>query len=156
MHSDIRKSMVRQSYDQEAERYRKASDMQLFNLKRLLSLAGSAIEALNPRTILDVGCGLGPAVPVLRERGLLADASYLGVDLSPQMIAKAKGSHESDSVRFAVGDAEALDTADGSIDLVLSNSALHWLNQPKFGLTPKKAFAEMHRVLKPGGVIAVS
>ncbi|MGA7324626.1 MAG: methyltransferase domain-containing protein [Rhodomicrobium sp.] len=156
MLADVRKSLVRESYDQEAERYRDASDMQLLNLTRLLSLSTTALQKLKAKRILDVGCGLGPAVAVLIERGLLDEADYLGLDLSPEMIAGAKKVHESERVKFRVGDAEAIELADGSVDLVLSNSALHWLNQPKFSMTPAKAFREMYRVLRPAGVLAVS
>ncbi len=156
MLSEVRKSLVRETYDQEAERYANASDMQLFNLNRLLSLSTTSLQKLNARQILDIGCGLGPAVAVLKDRGLLDDADYLGLDLSPEMIAGAKKVHESERVKFRVGDAEAIELADGAVDFVLSNSALHWLNQPKFGLTPAKAFGEMYRVLRPGGVLAVS
>jgi ubiquinone/menaquinone biosynthesis C-methylase UbiE len=151
-----RKSIVQDTYDQEAERYKTASTMQLFNLRRLLSLADSALRQPNVGKILDVGCGLGPAAGELKERGILDKAQYLGIDLSPQMIARAKEIHKDGAVEFSVGDAEALNVADGSVDLVLSNVALHWLNQPKFGITPAKAFSEIYRVLKPGGVFAVS
>ena len=151
-----RKATVQETYDREAGRYKTASTMQLFNLARLLSLADASIRQIQPRKILDVGCGQGPAAAALKERGFLQGAEYLGVDLSPQMIALAKETHESESVKFAVGDAEALDVPDASRDFVLSNVALHWLNQPKFGITPAKAFSEIYRVLRPGGVFAVS
>jgi malonyl-CoA O-methyltransferase len=154
--AETRKAFVQETYDREAERYRTASHTQQFNLSRLLSLAVSAIRQLKPKRILDVGCGLGPAVAALSERGLLHDADYLGIDLSPRMIAIAKDTYRSENVRFTVGDAEALQVADASVDLVLSNVALHWLNQPKLGTTPKKAFAEIYRVLRPGGLVAVS
>jgi len=156
MLAENRKSVVRSTYDQEAERYKGASTMQQFNLSRLLSLAEPFIRQLTPAKILDVGCGLGPASAALRDRGLLFHADYLGIDLSPGMIAKAKEAHESETVKFQVGDAEALCVADASMDFVLSNVALHWLNQPKFGITPAKAFSEIYRVLKPGGLFAVS
>ena len=156
MLAEARKSIVQETYDREAERYKGASTMQLFNLRRLLSLAGASIDRLQPTKILDVGCGHGPAAGVLRESGRLDNAEYSGIDLSPQMIAKAKETYEGEAIKFAVGDAEALDVADSSVDFVLSNVALHWLNQPKFGITPAKAFAEIYRVLKPGGVFAVS
>ncbi len=151
-----RKSIVQDTYDREAERYKTASTMQAFNLARLLSLADGPLRQPHVQRILDVGCGLGPAAGALKERGILAGAEYLGIDLSPQMIAGAKQFHESEAIKFAVGDAEALDVPDASVDAVLSNVALHWLNQPTFGITPAKAFSEVYRVLKPGGVFAVS
>ena len=92
MLSEVRKSLVRETYDQEAERYANASDMQLFNLNRLLSLSANTLQKLNPRHILDVGCGLGPAVAVLKDRGLLDDADYLGLRSFPRNDSRSKKS----------------------------------------------------------------
>ncbi len=156
MQAEDRKSIVQDTYDQEADRYKTASTMQLYNQTQLLALASPLLTEIKPARILDVGCGQGAAAAMLKQLGWLASAEYLGIDLSPQMIENAKEAHASDAVKFATGDAEALQVADGWADFTLSNVALHWLNQPKFGLTLAKAFSELHRVLRSGGVLAVS
>ncbi len=51
-------------------------------------------------------------------------------------------------VRYRVCPAESCDLADQSIDLVTAAQALHWFDRPRF-------WAEVRRVLQPGGVIAV-
>ncbi len=78
MTGETRKSIVQETYDREADRYKTASAMQLFNLERLISLAGDSITQLKIEKILDIGCGLGPAAGVLKKRGLLENAEYLG------------------------------------------------------------------------------
>ncbi|TNF27422.1 MAG: SAM-dependent methyltransferase [Deltaproteobacteria bacterium] len=57
---------------------------------------------------------------------------------------------------FAVADAEALPFEAGAFDVVVSNSVLHWLHDPELGRTPAKAVAELARVLRPGGWLALS
>jgi SAM-dependent methyltransferase len=51
-------------------------------------------------------------------------------------------------IRYRVGPAEASDLDDRSVDLVTVAQALHWFDRPRF-------WAEVRRVLRPGGVIAV-
>src|SRR5262249_5324086 len=96
------------------------------------------------------------AVAALRDFGLLERAAYLGVDLSPGMIAIASQTYGAANISFEAGDAEALPVGDEFADLVLSIAMLHWLNQPALGLTTKKAFSEIFRVLKPGGLFAAT
>ncbi len=152
----LRKQSVRESYDREAELYRRSSDVQRINLAALFAYARPKIEVLKPRNVIDIGCGLGPAIEELKLFSHFDDAGYLGIDLSPQMIALAKDIHRHERVQFRAGDAEALDVPDGSMDLVIANAMIHWLNQPKLGNTPARALGEMHRVLKPGGLAIFS
>ena len=60
------------------------------------------------------------------------------------------------NVAFQTADLEHLDFTDGGFDLVISNSVLHWLNQPGLGLRVDAAFAQLGRVLRSGGLIALS
>ncbi len=92
--------------------------------------------------VLDVGCGTGAVIELLH--GKHPGARYVGLDLTPDMIAvaKAKGL---DGCEFVVGDAEDLPFAANSFDAVLtSNSFHHYPN-------PERFFAGVHRVLRPGG-----
>lgn len=151
------KSLVRANYDEHAEYYADRSDMQASNLERLLDLAEPSLRALTSSSLrwLDAGCGLGVAVEHLRRRRFDI-AHYSGIDLSSQMIEIARRRFGAEGISFAAEDVEALPFPDQSFDIVLSNSMLHWLNQPAAGSTADKAFVELHRVLSRGGVFAVS
>ena len=96
--------------------------------------------------VLDVGCGTGAVIELLH--GKHPGARYVGLDLTPDMIAvaKAKGL---DGCEFVVGDAEDLSFAANSFDAVLtSNSFHHYPN-------PERFFAGVHRVLRPGGTLLI-
>ena len=153
-----RKRQIRSSYDREVDRYIANSAMQAETLRNLLSLLadGPGGSLLNGSAILDVGCGVGNAVALLKDRGWLRGGSYCGIDLSPKMIEAAQARYRGSDISFAVADAEALPMPDRSFDIVLSNSVLHWLNQPHQGMSPAVAISELRRVLKPAGWVAAS
>ena len=92
--------------------------------------------------VLDVGCGTGAVIELLREKH--PEAHYVGLDLTPDMIAVARAKNL-DGAEFVVGDAEDLPFADESFDAVLSSNSFH--HYPN----PEKFFEGVHRVLRPGG-----
>lgn len=101
-----------------------------------------------PTRVLDIGCG--PGVSTFSLAAALPDAELLlGVDLAPAMIARARNWQRSEpphpGLRFAVGDASALDLPDGDFDLVTGHSFLY--------LVPDRVavLRELARVLRPGG-----
>jgi SAM-dependent methyltransferase len=93
--------------------------------------------------VLEIGCGLGTDGAQFAEAG----AIYTGVDLTQAAIDLARKRFQLFDLpgEFRVADAENLDFADESFDLVYSHGVLHH--------TPDTAaaVAEVHRVLKPGG-----
>lgn len=93
--------------------------------------------------VLEIGCGLGTDGAQFAAAG----AEYTGVDLTDASIELARKKFDLAGLRgeFRVADAESLDFADSSFDLVYSHGVLHH--------TPDTAGAvrEIHRVLKPGG-----
>jgi len=93
--------------------------------------------------VLEIGCGLGTD----GARFARAGARYTGVDLTDAAIALARRRFELEGLAgdFHVADAERLDFADESFDLVYSHGVLHH--------TPDAAAAvkEIRRVLAPGG-----
>jgi cyclopropane-fatty-acyl-phospholipid synthase len=104
------------------------------------------------QTVLDLGSGAGLDAFVAR-RIVGETGQVLGVDMTPEMIARARDNAEKlgyDNVTFHQGDIEALPLDDATVDVVISNCVLN--------LVPDKqaAFAEMHRVLRPGGHFCVS
>jgi SAM-dependent methyltransferase len=98
--------------------------------------------------VVDLGCGTGELVVALSRR--LRDARIVGIDLSPDMLLFAGRHATTDGrLRFTVGDAASLPFDDASVDLVVSTLSLHHWSQPS------DAFAEIARVLRPGGVALI-
>ena len=95
--------------------------------------------------ILEVGTGPGFFAILLCELGYNVTA----IDLTPAMLAEAKQNAGKliDTIRFMEMNAEALDFAYESFDVVVSRN-LTW-NLPH----PEKAYSEWVRVLKPGGLL---
>ncbi|HET7721103.1 MAG TPA: methyltransferase domain-containing protein [Acidimicrobiales bacterium] len=99
--------------------------------------------------VLDVGCGPGLAVAGAAACGSRA----VGVDASPTMVRHA-GRRNRDSIRRGLveihrADATGLPFPDASFTKVGS------LNSLQFWSDPQKGLAELHRVLEPGGQVAV-
>ena len=113
-------------------------------------LVGLAGVDLGDR-VLDVACGRGASlVPAARRAG--QSGGVLGVDLSPEMVAacaqELAGAGVAGEAR--VMDAEHLALADGTFDVVLCGFGMFFFPDPE------AAVAEMFRVVRPGGVVAVS
>jgi SAM-dependent methyltransferase len=93
--------------------------------------------------VLEIGCGLGTD----GAQFAIAGAHYTGVDLTGAAVELARRRFELYDLpgKFQTADAENLDFADESFDLVYSHGVLHH--------TPDtaKAIREIHRVLRPGG-----
>lgn len=149
------KDIVRSSYRNQASLYASSDRMQTGNLRKLVDYAVSCGVQFKKGSILDLGCGTGILVRELRERFGNPSLEYHGLDLADEMIRIAEQLHP-DAGEFLVGDAEALPFGAESMDVVLANSVLHWLNVPELGQTPRQALQEAFRVLKPGGFLAIS
>lgn len=151
--SGTAKATVRTSYDQMAEQYSRRRTMQSGNLGHLAALVEEATDGIDVRRMLDVGCGDGQGFGTT-PAALHHDALVVGVDLSFELL---RMGHELLQLpHFAAGDAEDLPLRSSTFDLVVSNSVLHWLNAPQFGLDAAGAVREIARVLRPGGVVCVS
>ena len=103
-------------------------------------------------TVLDLGSGAGNDAFVARA-ATGADGRVIGVDFTPEMIAKAKANSEKlgyANVEFRQGDIEDLPLSGNMVDVVVSNCVLNLVPDKR------KAFGEMHRVLRVGGHFSVS
>ncbi|SDH97758.1 methyltransferase domain-containing protein [Agrococcus jejuensis] len=81
--------------------------------------------------ILDVGCGPGSITIDLARR--VGDGEVVGIDASAQVVEQARALAEASgvtNVRFEVGDAYAVDAADGSFDVVHAHQVLQHLGEP--------------------------
>ena len=117
----------------------------------------AALAALQPgETVLDLGAGGGFDI-FIAGRKVGATGRAIGVDMTPEMLAKARNNiahyrQETglDNVEFRLGEIEHLPVADNSADVIISNCVIN--------LSPDKTqvWREMARVLKPGGRVAVS
>jgi len=98
--------------------------------------------------VLDVGCGTGTlAIAARRQTGPTGEVH--GIDPSAEMIevAREKAAKAGVDAQFGIAVIEKLPFPDGHFDLVLSSLMLHHLPAD----VKRAGFAEVHRVLKPGG-----
>ncbi|MBD3616247.1 MAG: arsenite methyltransferase [Gracilimonas sp.] len=102
--------------------------------------------------VIDLGSGAGNDCFVARhETG--PEGKVLGIDFTEPMIIKARENVDKlgfNNVEFRYGDIEDMPVSDNVADVVVSNCVLNLVpNKPK-------VFAEIHRVLKPGGHFSIS
>lgn len=135
---------VRSSFDRAASTYEQAAVLQNEIARRLVEALD--LVKLDARRILDAGCGTGESYRPLQKR--YPKAGIVALDIAEAMLlqTRAKGSlfNKPDCVCAQL---ERLPFADDSFDLVFSNLAIQWCSHLP------DALAEMHRVLKPGGLV---
>lgn len=111
---------------------------------------------LEPKRVLDVGCGSGAQLAALATR--YPAARVAGVDLSEGMLRQRPGTWRERLPRWlwkqgpacAAADAAQLPFPDNAVDLVFSNLMLHWHPQPH------TVFPEWKRVLRVDGLLLFS
>jgi ubiquinone/menaquinone biosynthesis C-methylase UbiE len=113
----------------------------------------TAAGKLKPgETVLDLGSGAGLDC-FLAARQVGPDGYVIGVDMTPEMLSRARSTAERSSIKnvsFRQGYIEQIPVDDGVVDVIISNCVIN--------LSPDKrrVLSEMKRVLKPGGRIAIS
>jgi SAM-dependent methyltransferase len=96
---------------------------------------------------LDVGCGTGALTQAILDHA--APATVRGIDPSPGFIAHAQAHIQDPRASFAVGDAQAIPLDAHSVDAAVAGLVLNFVPQPE------RALAEMARVTRPGGIVAI-
>lgn len=132
----------------------------------------SAMQGYVSDADLGLGCGVPTAFAQIREGDTVIDlgsgagndafvaraitgpwGKVIGVDMTPAMVDKARENADTlgfNNVEFRLGDIEALPITANRADVVISNCVLNLVPDKR------KAFADMYRVLKPGGHFSVS
>jgi ubiquinone/menaquinone biosynthesis C-methylase UbiE len=103
------------------------------------------VEAVNPKTLLDVGCGTGN---ILMPLAVMSKISLYGLDLSEKMIEIAS-ERLGYKAELKAGDSESMPWADGSFDAIICNASFHHYPHPK------KVLLEMRRLLKKDGILVI-
>lgn len=144
MNAPVRdKRLVAQSFSRAAATYDSVASLQRAVADRLLQW----LPSVSAQVVLDLGSGTGYATAQLRQR--YPQAQLVSLDLAEGMLRFAR-QRQPRAHHFVCGDAEALPLADSSVDLIFSSLALQWCQQPK------RLFAELARVLKPGGRVLIA
>jgi malonyl-CoA O-methyltransferase len=145
------KRAARRAFDRAAPRYDDAAALQQEVGRRLLEhLDPIRIE---PRRIVDLGCGTGAHLVELGKR--YRAAQVIGIDFSAAMLGKAASRARwwrrvaGGGARLLRADAEKLPLAAASVDFTFSNLALHWCD-------PQAFFAEAARALATNGLLLFS
>lgn len=112
-------------------------------LDDILSHCGLGPSAL----IVDVGCGTGISTRLFAERGF----RVIGIEPNADMRRQAEATLTpgiAHSPEYRPGKAEATGLPDGCAEVVLAAQAFHWFD-------PEPTLREFHRILKPGGWVAL-
>jgi len=151
----VDKRLVRRAFERAVATYDAAAVLQNEVCRRVL--ARLDYIKLAPATILDAGSGTGNAVAGLLAR--YPHASVVALDLALGMARRSRARRPwwralpglgVRRLAAVCGDIERLPLASGGVGMVWSNLALQWINEQQ------RAFAEMHRVLAPGGLVLFS
>ena len=142
--------MAELSEQKQAQRAMWAGGEYAIVAERIAGAGEAAVEAAGigqGDKVLDVACGTGNAsIPAAKAGG-----EVTGLDLTPKLLeqARERASEEGVEIEFIEGDAEDLSFEDETFDAVTS------VFGSMFAPDHRKAAAEMARVLKPGGRLAV-
>jgi ubiquinone/menaquinone biosynthesis C-methylase UbiE len=122
----------------------------LIRARRVMELLESTGKP--PKEFLDLGCGTAPLGPAIVAMG----SHYTGIDFSAEMIEAARRLMEDSIVkgaaRLTVGDAANLDFPAARFDAIVAMGLLEYFSRNEV----ERLFAEIARVLVPGGVAIVT
>ena len=144
---EVDKLCARRAFGRAAESYDAAAVLQHEIGRRMLERLDYV--KLQPKRILDIGCGTGVASEALLKR--YPKAQVIGLDFALPMLERTrKRGRWLRRPKALCADLDFLPLASGSVDLIYSNAAIQWSEDAP------QAIAEMHRVLRPGGLLMFS
>lgn len=143
----IDKRQARRTFARAADTYDAAAVLQHEIADRMLERLDYV--RLQPGRILDIGCGTGRASEALLRRYPKAEVVALDFSLPMLEHARRRGRWLR-RPRCLCGDMDQLPLGAQSFELVFSSAAIQW------SADPAAALAEMHRVLRPGGLLMFS
>ena len=125
--------------------YRSAIGPWIWTDSRIPKELKEIVELYNPKTSLELGCGLGIFSSFMESQGIKAT----GVDFSSVAIDKAtkRVANNTDKPEFIVGDVTNLKNIDIQFDVSFDVGCFHCLNEEG----QQKYVSEVYRLLKPGG-----
>ncbi len=106
-----------------------------------------AARYVDQRRVLDIACGTGYGSRLLREAGA---AQVWGVDIALEAIEYARDKYNTEGVQFLVGDITSIPLPAGFIDVVACFETIEHVEDYE------KVIDELHRVLKPDGMLIIS
>jgi ubiquinone/menaquinone biosynthesis C-methylase UbiE len=144
--SDEQASSMKHVYDAVAQSYSRSLSGVEFEDPLDLAMIDYFVSLLKPGArALDAGCGAGRMLTYLNTRD--PSLTVAGVDYSAGMVAEAQASHP--TVPVVVGDLANLPHQDAAFDAILAWYSI--IHTPPQEL--QVVFAELHRVLAPGGLL---
>ena len=116
----------------------------------LVKILVKAARLKGNEIILDVGCGNGDTLSLLKKEYGFTGKMF-GIDVAPGILNQAikLNRKEKLNIKFSVGDGRSLGFPDGNFDVVIIKHVLHNVEGHE------KVLKECHRVLKPGGQLAL-
>jgi len=138
------KKAVKKSFNRSARPYDQSAVLQLEILSRLIErLQYIKIE---PELIVDLGCGTGQAIKMLRKQ--YKKSTVMALDMADEMLLCARKHYGLMDRKWLVNaDMEQLPLRMGCVDLLFSNLALQWSNDLA------QTLAEFKRVGRQGGLL---
>jgi SAM-dependent methyltransferase len=106
-----------------------------------------AAQFVDGKDVLDCGSGAGYGAALLIENGA---RSAVGIDYSDEAISSSQARYQQPNLSYLKMDAQDIQLADGSLDFVITTENLEHLPRPEDNI------AEIHRILRPGGLVLVA
>ncbi|WP_254604415.1 bifunctional 2-polyprenyl-6-hydroxyphenol methylase/3-demethylubiquinol 3-O-methyltransferase UbiG [Leisingera sp. ANG59] len=100
------------------------------------------LPGLSRKRVADLGCGFGWAARWFREQGT---SSVLGLDLSQNMIERAKDDTEDSGIEYRIADLQTLELPEAAFDLIYSALTFHYVRDFE------RLIRMIHAALAPGG-----
>lgn len=120
-----------------------------FEISSIMACLAYATARTSPERLLEIGCGNGYLLSLIRER--VSSIDLVGLDLSPEMVELAN-KRNIPSAEILEGDVRRLPYADGHFDIVVSERCLINILDAK---AQDEALEEVCRVLAPGGYLVM-